>query len=225
MIEISTNPKIAATGLFLMITTAAFTVAHADPFCRDVLDSYDFEQKVFAGPDPDILPNRIHQYIQTRVEHQVNKGQITSKDADYLIDFTTNELGLFQDIAQTCRLEPESGVRLIDRLLDPHFNSGRLTEHQAEAGNEKAHETLNAVWKACQVFWMEQDTPTLCTLNDLKDENGKLFLIPDGLEVRIEGGSLEEFRARAWHQNGNREYLMNAQGDIFENRVEQTKDR
>lgn len=225
MTQSRTLIKIAAPFLFLIITAASFTVAHADPFCRDVLDSYDFDRGVFAGPDPDIMPNRIHQYIQTRVEHQVNKGQLSSKDAEYMVDFTTNELDLFQDIAQTCRLEPESGIRLIDRLLDPHFKSGKLTDHQAETGNQKAHEILDAVWKACQVFWMEQDTPATCILADLKDENDQLLLFPEGLEVRIEEGSLTGFHASAWHRNGNRKYVMNAQGDIFENVVEQIKDR
>ncbi len=217
--------KIVATCLFLITTAASLTVAHAEPFCRDVLDSFDFERGVFAGPDPDIMPNYIHQYIRTRVEHQVNKGQLSSKDAEYMIDFTTNELGLFQDIAQICRGEPESGIRLIDRLLEPHFKSGRLTEHQAETGNQTAHETLDAIWKACQVFWMEQDTPAACILADLKDENGQPLFLPEGLEVRIEEGSLTGFQASAWHRNGDRKYVMNAQGDIFENVVEPVNDR
>lgn len=190
--------------------------AFADPFCRDVLDSFNFEQGLFAGPDPDVLPNRIHEYIQTRIEHQVNKGQLTRDDASYLHDSIANELGLFQEIANTCNREPGSGIRLIDRLLEPHFNASSLNEHQVESRNQKAHETMDAVWKACHIFWMEQDTPSPCTLENIKDEDGKKLLLPEGLEVTIEDGSMAGFQARAWHHKGNRVYVMNAQGDIFE---------
>ncbi len=217
--------KLATLGLALGIMLISNFSAFADPFCRDVLDSFNFEQGVFAGPDPDILPNRINDYIQTRIEHQVNKGQLTGNDARYLLDSLTNELRLFQDIANTCNREPGSGIRLIDRLLEPHFNASSLNEQKAESGNQKAHETLDTVWKACQVFWMEQDTPVPCALDKLKDEDGKPLFLPEGLEVKIEDGSMAGFHARARHHKGNREYVMNAQGDIFENLIQEINNR
>ncbi len=214
-----------ATLLLLGSFLLAPALAQANPFCRDVMDSFDFERRVFAGPDPDILPNRIHQYIRVRIEHQVSKRQLTRKEADFLVDSTHDELHLLQSIAEACQREPGSEIRLIDRLLAPYFHSDRLSGEMAATANRKAHETLDALWQSCQVFWMEQESDKPCTLDGMTDENGKPFFLPEGLEVSIENGSLTGFRARAWHRGGNREYLMNAQGDIFETAIPEKQDQ
>lgn len=209
---------VGALALIILIQTPQ---AQAASFCHEVLDSFDFEQGVFAGPDPDALPNRINEYIRTRVAHQVNKGQLSEKEAAYFLDSAMDEMNIFRNIADTCRREPGSGIRLVDRLLKPHFRSEEISQHQTAASNQEAHETLDAVWKACQIFWMEQDAPAPCVLDTLHTSEGTPFTAPGGLDVAIEDGSMTGFRARARHRDGNREYVMNAQGDIFETVVSQ----
>ena len=198
--------------LFLYLPTTGW----AATFCGEVLDSYDFETGVFAGPDPDHLPTRINAYVDRRVQHEVLKGELTPDEARFFMQTAIGEMHLFQSIAENCKREPESGIRLIDRLIEPHMKPAHLHEEKTERGNQAAENFLPVLFKTCQEFWMETDSLNLCSLEVMQRHPDHPIAKDEALQVDIINGTMTGFEARARHGDGDTTYRITAEGTVTE---------
>ncbi len=203
-------------AVILLLSLVVPTTAFAAPFCDEVLDSFDFEVGVFAGPDPDHLPTRINDYVSRRVQHQVDLGELTSGEAEFFLEIAMEELHLFRSIAQTCQREPQSDIRLIDRLLEPHLKGNHVREEQTDRANALAEESLVELFHACQEFWMETDAGNPCPPNVLEQDNGNALPGKKEMQIEIINGGMTTFEARARHHNGTLTYHVTADGVVTE---------
>ena len=199
-----------------MLVCVMATPLHADSFCVDALDSLDFIQGVFAGPDPDVLPNRIQERVHVLVEHQVNTGAFSEQDAQYLFQSVLDEPVLLKEVAEQCQKEPNADIRVVDRILKPRFVSETMMENRRTNANRTAREALLSLFDACHHFWLDHDSAGSCTLETLEEVQPNSFHLMPKTNLTIDDATLTGFSAYTRHELGDRGYRLNAQGEVAE---------
>ncbi len=199
-----------------MLVCAMPSLSRADSFCGEALDSFDFNHGVFAGPDPDVLPNRIQERIHVLVEHQINTGAFSKKDAQYLFQSVLDEPVLLKGVAEQCQQEPNADIRVVDRVLKPRFVSETMVENRRINANQTARATLLSLFDACHQFWLDHDSEGLCTLESLAEVQPDSFHLMPKTNLTIDDATLTGFSAYTRHESGDREYHLNAQGEVIE---------